>query len=172
MDVLGDLLRIKSFREQKAERALASAKHQLKIAEACVAEAKAILKEYRIQSARRESDLYAEICTRIVLIREIDSVQIDVQLMREREEALVQELEKAEGVREDALIKEREARELHAFAARMREKFSEIVKAVEDERRFELSMAEDREIEEAAEVRFQIAAHRDDDLHNEASTST
>ncbi len=170
MDVINDLLRIKIFREQKAERTLALAKQQLRLAERGVYDAKATLKDFRVESARREAELYAELCTRVVLIREIDSVQIDVQLMREHEEELLQDLAKAEAVRDEAAEKEREAREQHALAVRMREKFSEIAKAVEDERQFELSMLEELEIEEAAEVRFQL--FRQDEEHSSDSPGT
>ncbi len=170
MDVLNDLLRIKIFREQKAERTLALAKQQLRMAERNVVDAKAMLKDFRIESARRESELYAELCARIVQIREIDSVQIDVQLMREREEELVEDVAKAEAIRDEAAEKERDAREQHALAVRMREKFSEITKAVEDERQFELSMLEELEIEEAAEVRFQLFLADDENSNSGART--
>lgn len=154
MDVLNDLLRIKIIREQKAERAFVLARQQLRIAEIAVIEAKNVLQDFRLESTRREKELYAELCTRLVLIRDIDSVHIDVQLMKEREEELVQELEQAETVRDDASVIERDAREQHAFAVRVREKFSEMLRLVKEEHNFETAAREELEIEEAAEVRF------------------
>jgi type III secretion protein O len=162
MDVLNDLLKIKVFREQKAERALVVARQRLRMAEAAVRGAKETLREFQQESARRERKMYAELCARLVLIRDIDSVHIDVQLMKEREAELVQQLVTAESERDEAALQEREAREHHEAAVRMREKFSEMLRVVREEQEFERALREELEIEEAAEVRFQLAGADDE----------
>ena len=157
MDVLTDLLRIKIFREEKAERALAKARALLRAAEAAVELAKKLLRDYREESWQREKALFADLCKRIVLLKDIQDVQIDIQLMKERIEALVQELEEAQHRQEEAAEHERAAREEHKFAVRMREKFSEMLRTVTEERDFELSRREDLEVEEAAEIRHALS---------------
>lgn len=157
MDVLGDLLRIKIFREEKAERALAKARALLRSAEEAVEMAKKVLRDYREESRQREQALFADLCARIVLLKDIQDVQIDIQLMKERIEALVQELEEARLRQEEAAEHERAAREEHKFAVRMREKFSEMLRTVTEERDFELSRREELEVEEAAEIRHALS---------------
>ncbi len=157
MDVLSDLLKIKIFREEKAERALAKARALLRAAEEAVELAKKKLRDYRAESRHREKALFADLCKRIVLLKDIQAVQIDIQLMKERIETLVQELEQAEERQEEAAEHERGAREEHKFAVRMREKFSEMLRAVNEERDFEQSRREELEVEEAAEIRHVLA---------------
>lgn len=158
MDVLADLLRIKVFREQKAERQLAVARQRLKEAEVALQSARHTLDNFVADSRKKEKALYDELCSRIVLLRDIHSVQIDIQLFRERAEELGQEVDAAVQARDSALDGEREAREQHRLAVRMREKFSEMMRLVEEERDVELGRLEEGELEEAAEGRFAFAA--------------
>ncbi len=157
MDVLTDLLRIKIFREEKAERALAKARTLLRAAEQAVEHAKRVLRDCREESRQREKALFADLCQRIVLLKDIQDVQIDIQLMKERIETLDQEVEQAKERLEEAAEHERAAREEHKFAVRMREKFSEMLRTVNEERDFELSRREELEVEEAAEIRHALS---------------
>ncbi len=157
MDVLSDLLKIKIFREEQAERALAKARALLRAAEEVVEHAKKVLREFREESRQRDKALFADLCKRIVLLKDIQDVQIDIQLMKERIEELSQELEQAKEKLESAAEHERGAREAHMFAVRMREKFSEMLRTVNEERDFELSRREELEVEEAAEIRHVLA---------------
>lgn len=157
MDVLADLLRIKVFREQKAERHLAVARMRVKEAEAQVHSARQELAHFLAESERKERALYDDLCSRIVLLRDINSVQIDVQLSKERADELAADVDAAAEARDAALDVEREAREQHRLAVRMREKFSEMMRTVQDERDFERARLEEGELEEAAEGRFAFA---------------
>lgn len=157
MDVLSDLLKIKIFREEQAERALAKARALLRAAEEAVDHAKKVLREFREESRQREKALFADLCKRIVLLKDIQDVQIDIQLMKERIDELSQELEQAKEKLESAAEHERGAREAHMFTVRMREKFSEILRTVNEERDFELSRREELEVEEAAEIRYVLS---------------
>lgn len=158
MDVLADLLRIKVFREQKAERQLAVARMRFKEAEVALQSARHTLEHFLADSRKKEKALYDDLCSRIVLLRDIHSVQIDVQLVRERAEELAHDVDAAVQARDRALDEERQAREQHRLAVRMREKFSEMMRMVEEERDFELARLEEGELEEAAEGRFAFAA--------------
>lgn len=156
MDVLADLLRIKVYREQKAERQLAVARARVKQAEAKLQSARRVLENFLNETARKEKAMYEDLCSRIVLLRDINSVQINVQLAKERAEELAAEVDAAVEVRDTALDAEREAREQHRLAVRMREKFSEMMRIVQEERDFESARREEGELEEAAEGRFAI----------------
>lgn len=158
MDVLADLLRIKEFREHKAERHLAVARLRVKEAEAGLHSAREALENFLVESERKEKAMYADLCSRIVLLRDINSVQIDVQLSRERADELAGEVETALQTRDAALEAERDAREQHRLAVRMREKFSEMMRMVKEERDFELGRLEEGELEDAAEGRFAFAS--------------
>jgi hypothetical protein len=154
MDVLSDLLRIKVFREQKAERALARARELARQADLALEHAKRALKDYKLESSQKEKALYADLCTKIVLLNAIENVLIDVQLMQERIELLRTQVQEAEQKREEAAQHERAMREEHMFAVRMREKFSEMLAIVKDEQDFENARFEESELEEAAEGTF------------------
>ncbi len=158
MDVLSDLLRIKIFREEKAERALSKARVLLRAAEEAVEQAKRVLRDYREESQQREKRLFADLCKRIVVLKDIQDVQIDIQLMKDRIQSLAEALEQARQRQEEAAEHERGAREEHRFAVRMREKFSEMLRTVTDERDFELARREELEVEEAAEIRHALAS--------------
>lgn len=154
MDVLKDLLRIKIFREEKAERAVAKARRALLEADEAVREAKSALKEFERESIRREKAMYAELCSRLVVLREIEDVRVDVELMKEKAERLKQQVDAAELARTEAAERVEQARIEHRDAVRMREKFDELLRTVLEEREVELARQEELEMEEAASSRF------------------
>ncbi len=154
MDVLKDLLRIKVFREEKAERALVKARIALQEADEALKQARKAQREFQAESMQREKALYAELCSRLVVLREIENVRIDVDLMKEKSERLREKVDETQQARVEAAEREEEARIVHSDAVRMREKFEALLKTVLAEREFELSRAEDLEMEEAAASRF------------------
>ncbi len=154
MDVLKDLLRIKIFREEQAERAVAKARLALMEADDVLRKARQSLKDFEAESIQREKAMYAELCSRLVVLREIEDVRIDVDLMKEKAERLRQQVEEPQIVRQQAAERVEEARIAHRDAVRMREKFDELLRTVLEEREFELSRQEDLEMEESAASRF------------------
>ncbi len=154
MDVLKDLLRIKIFREEKAERAVAKARLALLEADDALRRARQALKDFEAESIQREKAMYAELCSRLVVLREIEDVRIDVDLMKEKAERLREQVEEAQLARQQAAERVEEARLVHRDAVRMREKFDELLRTVLEEREFELSRQEDLEMEESAASRF------------------
>lgn len=95
MNVLMDLLRIKVFREEKAELALARARQFLAQTDAKLDAARRTLQDFLEESDRKERELYADLCTRLVLRREIDDVTLDIQLMKEQTTRYEVEVEEA-----------------------------------------------------------------------------
>lgn len=154
MEVINDLLRIKIFREEQAERALKKARVALAEAGEALKKANLALKEFTEESIRREKSMYDDLCTRLVFLKEIENVRIDIDLMKEKSAELKKKVESAELNRKDCAEREIEAHMLHIEAVRMREKFNELRKTVAEEKEMAIAQFEELEMEEAASVRF------------------
>ncbi len=153
MNVLMDLLRIKVFREEKAELALARARQFLAQTDAKLDAARRTLQDFLEESDRKERELYADLCTRLVLRREIDDVTLDIQLMKEQTTRYEVEVEEAKEARNSAAELLEQAKQHHRDAVRMREKFTEMLRIVQEERDIDAMRLEDLELEEAASTR-------------------
>lgn len=154
MDVLTDLLRIKIFREQQAERALLKARLILKEADGALKDAKSSLKKFLEESIEREKLMYSDLCSRLVFLKEIENVRLDVDLMKEKSDQLKQKVEDAETARKEAAEREDLARQVHIVAIREREKFDELNSTLLEEHERKVVQFEELEIEESANSRF------------------
>ncbi|MDB5840447.1 MAG: type secretion protein [Herminiimonas sp.] len=148
MDVLEDLLRIKEFREQKAEIELAKGRRALAAASEALQRARDELQERRTSCDSKERAMYADLCSRLVKLVEIDAVGIDVEEMRKEVTRFEELLETAKSERETAAQHLEQAKAGYQAATRMREKFSELVRFSETERDAESQRTEDSEMEE------------------------
>ncbi len=154
MDVLTDLLRIKIFREQQAERALLKARLILKDADGALKDARSSLKKFMEESIEREKLMYSDLCSRLVFLKEIENVRLDVDLMKEKSDQLKQKVEDAETARKEAAEREDLARQVHIVAIREREKFDELNSTLLEEHERKVAQFEELEIEESANSRF------------------
>jgi len=154
MEVINDLLRIKIFREEQAERELKKARFALAEASEVLRKANLVLKEFTEESIRREKSMYDDLCTRLVFLKEIENVRTDIDLMKEKSAELKKKVESDELHRKECADREIEAHVLHIEAVRMREKFNELRKTVAEEKELALAQFEELEMEEAASVRF------------------
>lgn len=150
MDVLKNLLRIKIYREEKAELAVARARQHLRDMDRALDDARRALEEHLRVCKSKEKAMYQELCSRLVVVKEIDEVTLDVKLMQEATAELEKMIEKAKEDRAQAAEAVEVSRQVHRDAVRMREKFMELVQTVDDERAAELLRFEDLELEEAA----------------------
>lgn len=153
MKVLTDLLRIKVFREEKAELALARARQILVKADTKLDAARRTLQNFIEECNRKEREMYADLCTRLVLRKEIDDVALDIQLMKEQTAHHEQNVEEAKEARDTAAELLEQAKQDHRDAVRMREKFTEMLRIVQEERNIDAMRLEDLELEEAASTR-------------------
>jgi type III secretion protein O len=153
MNVLTDLLRIKVFREEKAELALARARQFLVQADMTLDAARRTLQDYLRDCERKERDMYADLCTRLVFLKEINNVTLDIQLMKEQTARHEQDVEEAKEARNVAAEQLEQAKQDHRDAVRMREKFTEMLRIVQEERNIDAMRLEDLELEEAASTR-------------------
>ncbi len=152
MTIFVELLRIKEFREAKAETEASRARLSLADATGAEARANAALAEYRAFIDRRERELYADLCTRIVRLRDIEDVQMSVLDLRTGERAREDATVSARKAREQAAKALDEANETRRLATRQREKFVEIARSFDEERVRELQRVEDLEMEEVHRV--------------------
>ena len=158
MNVFGELLAIKRFREGQAELAVArqrkihaEAEHQRDVASEQ-------LVEYKIWAQHQEDGFYQDLCSRVVRVREIENVLEGVAELRHGErdhQARVETADKNVTVQAETLA---ERRLSHRLASCMTEKFVELAQIHLAEHVRELERKEDSEMEEAASV----ARERDD----------
>jgi len=172
VDVLKDLLRIKIFREEKAELAVARARHHLVEMDKALDDARRALEDHLRACEAKEKAMYKELCSRLVLVKDIDEVTLDVKLMQEASTELEKKIEKAKEARAQAAEAVEVSRQVHRDAVRMREKFMELARTVDEERAAELLRMEDLEMEEAAGSRYAGAQVQSDDYAFDESGMT
>ena len=148
MEVIKDLVRIKIFREEKAELAMLKAKTKLLHAEENLDNARKVLRKHKEDCIAREKELYDDLCTRLVLMKDINSVTLDVQLMAEETSRLDEDVEKYKEARDVASEDLAAAKAVHRDAVQMRQKFMEVKDVIDAEKLAELMRKEDLEMEE------------------------
>jgi flagellar biosynthesis chaperone FliJ len=148
MNILGDLLRIKEFRQDKAELEVARLREQLAQATTALAQARETLASLRIECGQRERELYADLCSRAVLLSDLDDVKLECDSMRGNINAHEAKVTEAEAARETAVEQLANARLEYQAATRNREKFFELDSLSAFERLREAARIEDLEMEE------------------------
>lgn len=158
MNVFRELMAIKRFREGQAELAVTRQRQALAEAERRRLQALERLDEYRIWSEQRERDMYRDLCSRLVRVRDIEDVMQGVADLRQGEhdcETRAEQAAEQERQETEALAERREA---HREASHMVEKFVQLASLHAADELRELERKEDLEMEEAASV----ARDRDD----------
>ena len=148
MGTLDGLLRIKEFREGKAEREVMRAKLAVDAAQIALERAHAELVEYLDQCQQRENALYRDLMSRIVHKSDLDDVEAEIKLMKEEVpvyQSAINDAEQALANAEQTLV---DARLAHQEAIRMREKFTELVVIEGREHAIEALRLEEMEMEE------------------------
>lgn len=153
MTIFKELLAIKAFREEKAELAMRKQRMALQAAIQERDGARQRLDDYREFALRQEQAMYADLCRRLVNLRDIEHVQGSVIVLRGQERAHEGVLDQAETFREsqETLLDERKAD--HQQASRMKEKFVQLAQVHAEQLFRELERKEDLDLEEAAETR-------------------
>jgi len=151
--MLNELLRLKRYREDKAEMAVSTCRFGLQEASRYREQAKASLIEYRSWSCEREREMYAEVCRRIVRLRDLEYLKEDVVGLHIKERSLEEQLATAKVKEEQADKALAEARQNHRTASRAREKFVQLVSVQAEEIRLEGERKEDVETEDLYAIR-------------------
>jgi type III secretion protein O len=157
MNVVGDLLRIKEFRENRAEMEVSRTRHALQEATKALERARHELQEFRTSCERRERELYADMCSRLVRLTDLNDLMLTVQDMQEDIRSHEGHVTTADDARKSAAENLDQARQGHKLAIRAREKFSELALVDDADRVAEQQRAEDLEIED---IRLKSTAGR------------
>ncbi len=153
MAVLDELLRLKTYREGKAEMALARCRHILADVTRRTNEAREALASYQRWSAQQEVGLYQAMYGRCVRVRDLEHLREDVAMFRVKERSFTETLSKTEADRSQADTAVRDARGVHELATRAREKFVQLVQIQSEEIRLEDERKEDVEMEDVYAAR-------------------
>lgn len=165
MTLLAELLRIKEYREDKAELGVIKSRSILAETMRRNDEARDALDRYERWSDERERQLYSGILGRSIKLRELTYLREDVALLKQKKLALSESLNRADAEQTEAQVAADVARDTHEVAARAREKFVQLVQAHSEELRLENERKEDGEIEELTSVR-----HTGDEGENHEDT--
>lgn len=147
------LVTIKEVREEKAERAVIHQRRVLAEAVAARNEADRRLQEFREHAAREEARMYAELCARVVHVRDIDNARQSVLLMKSEETGHRRGLEAAEETRAREERQLADDRAAHVQARRTCEQFHELADVFAEEARDCAERLEEGAIEESVETR-------------------
>jgi type III secretion protein O len=150
MNVFRDLLAIKQLREDRAEIDVSRKRTVLAAAQRTREDAVEMLETFRVFAAREEKRMYADLCSRVVTVRDIEDVQVSMAGLRQEEahrDGHVQDTRAAEAEAETALGAARAA--FHQ-ASRDRQKIAEAEQACRADQHQAEQQQEDRELDETA----------------------
>ncbi len=146
--VLQDLLRVRSFRENRAARDVGAAKQAMEESRSLVERRQRESADYTAWREKREDALYQEVLGRVVRVGELEDLKSGVLTLREKELLLEQAVMEARAAERAARENLERARE--AYAARVRDlrKIEEHRKAWMARELLEEERAADAEMEE------------------------
>ena len=149
MEVLPDLFRIKKFREDKAELHLVKVRKLLTMAIEERDQAQKTLDDYEIYRKKQEAELFKNLYSRLVKIKDINEVSEDIKIMQDEVEKLSSILSQMQEKLAKAKEAVEEAKVLHQEAIRMREKYSEALKIMAEEELIAMQLSEELGMEES-----------------------
>jgi type III secretion protein O len=148
MTVLDELLRLKRYREDKAEMLLARRRLELADMRRRAEESQEALDHYRRWSVEHERELYGALYGHTVRPKVLENLRDDVVMLRVKERSLMDEAKRLDADVGQADAAFRDSRAAHQQASRVREKFVQLVLAQSEELRVEAERKEDGELEE------------------------
>ncbi len=162
MAMIDELLFIKKFREDKAEKALQKARLALQEARHAEQQANEALQSFQQQAQDMEQAWYRELCSRLVTVRDIAHVQEDVAMLRQTELEYQQALRAAEQQHTQAQAVQNQANQQMLDASKAREKFTELARNHHWIVSQESQRKEEMELEEVAGIGRKNAEWGDD----------
>ncbi|HMR29948.1 MAG TPA: YscO family type III secretion system apparatus protein [Geminicoccaceae bacterium] len=147
-DVIQQIVDVKERREERAQEEVRRRRLALEDAARRVEQRRQELQDYRIWRVRREVELWDEIETRVVKLRDIEDLKTDIGLLRGREQVLAEKVAEADKARNDANTALTQAVSVLDAAARARQKFEDLADWLEAEHRAYLERIEEIELEE------------------------
>ncbi|WP_076998305.1 YscO family type III secretion system apparatus protein [Variovorax sp. KK3] len=148
MTVLVKLLQIKEVREEKAQMQLADATRALDAADREVIEASISLEARREDCTRQEQAMYAELCTRVVQLSDLQDVAMKVDGFKQSIADHEGRLAEAHEHRQQSADTLSHARQQYQLAVQARLKYVDLCETSEAEEKAAQARAEDAELEE------------------------
>ena len=87
MEVINGLLRIKRIRENSREGDMRRAKQQFELAAEALRRASELQEQRDRERADRERSLYDDVCARVVIVRDLDDLRYEVDVMKDAAKA-------------------------------------------------------------------------------------
>lgn len=150
MGMLDALLTIKLLRENRAETTVRRQRLVVAGAHRDADSARTTLTEYQAYAQRREALVYRELCTRVVQLRDLEEVQQVVAGLRAGEAERAGQLAAATATVATESAQLEQDLTVQREAARVKEKFLELVRRQADIDLLESGRREDLELEEVA----------------------
>jgi len=161
--VLEDLLRVREFKERSAAAELSARRAAYAEAVRLEEQRESELAAYRIQRLEEEAALFGNVRNQQIKVRDLDDLKIEIQLLREKEQNLQQQLEAARAARQEAGKDLEQARESYFGALREKQKIEAHKETWVEETGKEAARLEDKESEEFKLARFDFAEEVHDD---------
>jgi hypothetical protein len=150
MDVINGLLRIKRIREDAREAEMKYAKTQLELATEAVRRATEEQQKRDRERTEREQSMYADVCSRLVVVRELDDLKFEMDAMKEAAKVDAQAVVDAQSQRQKRRLSFDEAVGAWRLAAHATKKFEDLSEEERIERAKHMEWLADLELEEHA----------------------
>ncbi len=152
MKALHELLALKQFREREAEREVMRQKTAVEQCEQIRHQCESALHAFRDYARKHELELYADLCSRMVVLGDIEDVQHAITRLREDEAAHAEALEHARAEEVEARKALDCACQDHVDAVRMTQKFNELVETGDRECAHTSALREEHELDEVGSL--------------------
>lgn len=147
-DIVGRIVDVKELRVERAEEAVQAARLALEEAGRRVVERERELADYRIWRHRKEEALFDELQTKLVSVREIEDVKVEIGLLRGRETLFEQKITDAKAERAKAHEALDASTRAYEAAVKNLQKFEELADWLDAEAKAYRERMEELELEE------------------------
>src|SRR5262245_45688562 len=137
MDGFDQLTKVKRMREEIAERALLAQRRKLEAAKQEREQKHRQLEEFRRAATEEENRMYGDLCSRLVHLHDIQFVNDQMQVLREKRHQHQNEVKAADTRCETEKRQLEVNRATHSQARRVHEKFTDLSAVLAQEKRVE-----------------------------------
>ena len=162
MQVIEGLLRIKCVREESRNAEMRRAKQHLASAAEALRQARLAQQQRDRERAEREQSLYAQVCARTVVVRELDDLKFEVDAMKQHALTDAQAVADAQAQREKRRLALDESTVAWRAAAHAKQKFEDLAAESRAAHVRHMEWLADLELEEFSARGVLAAAMQDD----------
>ena len=150
MEVLEGLLRIKRIREESREAEMRGARQRLEMAVQALRRATEEQQRRDRERTEAERTMYDDVCSRLVVVRDLDNLRQEVDLMKEAAKADAQAVTEAQAQRQAKRQAFDETSAAWRLALRAKQKFEDLSAQEREARAAHAEWLADLELEEHA----------------------